>query len=132
MEFSNDGKSDGPALRTWSSDGQMLDVEITFFYTVNPKKAGDIYRKYESAWQLPLVRRAWGTIKTETTKHKTVDYFEKRNFIKVAIYNKLKVMLNEDGFDISSSDDVQFRQVGKLLYIGGCLVGINLDSLYDF
>lgn len=111
MEFSNDGKSDGPALKTWSSDGQILDVEITFFYTIDPKKAVDIYRKYEGAWQLPLVRRAWGTIKTETTRHATIDYFEKRGEIKKSIYARLKTMLNEDGFDISSADDVQFRQV---------------------
>jgi hypothetical protein len=108
MEFSSDGVSDGPTIKGWSSDGQLLEIEISFFYKLQSNRTAEIFLKYEDAWRLPLVRRCWGTIVTEATKWNTTDFFVNRDDIKIGLFNSLSAVLDEQAFSLI---DVQLRQL---------------------
>ncbi len=108
MEFKDDGLADGPALSTWSNDGQLLSLDMSIFYKVDKDRIFDIFERYEWRWRGPLIRRVWGAVKTETTKHITLEYFENREIIKASLFNATNAVLKAEGFILES---LQLRQV---------------------
>ena len=107
IDFSQSGQ-DGNSLRCWSRDGQLIYVDVSFFYEINPEKATTIFKNYENNWREQVVHISRGAIKSTTTFFNTTDFFSERIVLKESIHTSLDGALNPEGFNVL---DVQLRKI---------------------
>lgn len=69
------------ALRCWSKEGQLVEIDVGFYYRLNRTRVSDIYSKYGKDYHNRLTQIAVRSIKAVTIQYEATEFFEVRQNI---------------------------------------------------
>lgn len=90
IQFSNDHDSAGPPLRTRTSDGLEVTLEISFQYQLNVSILSDLYHKFGSEYEKIYVNMAMDLITMMATRYTATSFFSDRPTIAQHMEDALK------------------------------------------
>lgn len=90
IQFSNDHDSAGPPLRTRTSDGLEVTLEISFQYQLNVSILSDLYHKFGSEYEKIYVNMAMDLITMMATRYTATSFFSDRPTIARQMEDALK------------------------------------------
>lgn len=68
-------------LRAWSREGQLINIELGFYYRLDRDKIVDIYQRYNQDYHTRMTQIAIRAIKEVTIQYEAQDYFLLRKII---------------------------------------------------
>mmetsp|Transcript_3961 Transcript_3961/g.4380 ORF Transcript_3961/g.4380 Transcript_3961/m.4380 type:complete len:280 (-) Transcript_3961:345-1184(-) len=104
FEFANFDDAESEKLFCWTSNGQQVNLEVSFYFRLAKDKLPDFYYQYGSNWEGPFIRYAIGAIKDTTTDFQTTQFFEEREKIKQALLNAVTAV-----YKVRSNDAIEIK-----------------------
>ena len=95
LEFSKDGSADGPAIKSRTSDGLEVQIEISFQYKLNSAQLYNLFMKYEHQYKHVYENFAIDLISDLTTQYSSNQFFTQRQLIGQNIHQKLDIMFQK-------------------------------------
>lgn len=90
IEYSNDNGADLGPIRSRTSDGLEVILEISFQYELIPEKLYDLYMEFESQYRTIILNVAVDTLTDKATKYTAYNFFSDR----ARIGNEMQMALN--------------------------------------
>jgi regulator of protease activity HflC (stomatin/prohibitin superfamily) len=91
IDFSDDPEgSGGPPLSIFSSEGQTITCEISYFYRIDETRIHDLYKIAAMNYEVLLERKSQEVLKNVASRYRTTDFFLNREVIS----NEMRVTLN--------------------------------------
>lgn len=90
------GYTSSHALDVWSSDGQSIHIEASFYYKLLENRIHDIFYRYGTNFDAVVRAMAAETIRDIATTYATVDFFTNRTEIDNAMTSALTTRLYND------------------------------------
>lgn len=84
------------ALRAWSKEGQLIVVDLGFFYRLDRDKIVDIYERYDQDYHQRMVQIATRSIKQVTIQYEATNFFEDRLEIGQHMSRELRARMAEE------------------------------------
>lgn len=106
IQFSNDRDSSGPPLRSRTSDGLELTLEISFQYQLNTSVLSDLYHKFGTEYEKVYVNMAMDLVTSMATRYSATSFFSDRPTIARNMEDALK-----EHFDTAAFAEVPFFQL---------------------
>eukprot|EP00440_Ansanella_granifera_P073146 gb/GFBE01079373.1/.p1 GENE.gb/GFBE01079373.1/~~gb/GFBE01079373.1/.p1 ORF type:complete len:309 (+),score=85.86 gb/GFBE01079373.1/:1-927(+) len=98
IQFSFEGDSAGPPLRSRTSDGLEVALEISFQYQLNVTTLYDLYRKFGEDYEPIYVNMAMDLLTTSATKYNATGFFNDRQTIALGMEDELKGHFGQEAF----------------------------------
>jgi len=109
IQFSLDQGSAGPPMRSRTSDGLEVQLEVSFQYQLNFSTVYDLYRKFGTQYKPVFVNMATDIITAKATAYNATAFFMDRPAISLAMEDELKEAFETEAF--SSVPFFQLRSV---------------------
>lgn len=106
IQFSDESDSSGPALRSRTSDGLEVHLEVSFQFQLNSSSVYDLYEKFGTDYAPIFVNMAMNVITSSATEHNATAFFNDRTAIGLDMENKVK-----QGFDVAAYATVPYFQL---------------------
>lgn len=89
--------SGSAALRAWSKEGQLIVIELGFYYRLQRDNIVSLYKKYNHDYHARMIQIATRSIKQVTIMYDATDFFEDRTNIGNHMSRELRArMIEED------------------------------------
>lgn len=88
---------EGPtSLRAWSQEGQLIIVDLGFFYRLNRDRLVDIYKRYDQEYEQRVIQISTRAIKQITVQYNATNFFEDRTMIGNHMARELRKRMGEE------------------------------------
>jgi len=84
------------ALDAWSKEGQLINLDISFFYRLQRDNLVELYRRYGQGYDAVFYNIGIVTLKSVTIQYTAVDFFTKRREIGARMKSALRARLLEE------------------------------------
>lgn len=111
IDMSSDSGAQTNSLSCWSNEGMNVFLDISLFLKIEKEKLYDLYFLYGGNWYSTLVRLSSSTIKEVTVEFNALDFFTKREDIKVKIIDSLKDKYQTYTQNAVKLIDIQLRDI---------------------
>lgn len=111
IDMSSDNGAQTNSLSCWSNEGMNVFLDISLFLKIEKEKLYDLYFLYGGNWYSTLVRLSSSTIKEVTVEFNALDFFTKREDIKVKIIDSLKDKYQTYTQNAVKLIDIQLRDI---------------------
>lgn len=98
IQFASTPDSDAGMLKSRTSDGLEVELEVSFQYLIMPDKLYDLYMKYGSDYRPVYIRMATDILTTGATKYTANQFFTERSVIGRDMNAMLEHVLKEQAF----------------------------------
>jgi hypothetical protein len=75
IDFSSEREANAPSVKSRTSDGLEVDIEISFQYLIQSNKLYDLYMKYADNYQIPFEKIALDVLTDIATRHNADNFF---------------------------------------------------------
>lgn len=100
FDFGGDGFTEGQdvntALRAWSREGQLVILELTVLWRIEPSEIRELYLKYRTDYPDALQRIVIRTVKEESIRFNADDFFLERKNISIAFRDAVRNRLRPE------------------------------------
>lgn len=110
IQFSDEADSSGPSLRSRTSDGLEVVLEISFQYQVNASVVYKLYEKYGTSYDPVYVSMAIDLVTSMATEYNATAFFNDRTTIGLAMEDNIKSVFSTSAY--VSVPYFQLRSVG--------------------
>lgn len=83
-------------LRAWSKEGQLIHIDLGFYYRLDRDKIVDIYKKYDDGYHTRMIQIAIRSIKQVTIMYEASAFFEDRTLIGNHMARELRIRMAEE------------------------------------
>eukprot|EP00933_Yihiella_yeosuensis_P019152 TRINITY_DN15540_c1_g2_i1.p1 TRINITY_DN15540_c1_g2~~TRINITY_DN15540_c1_g2_i1.p1 ORF type:complete len:327 (+),score=53.70 TRINITY_DN15540_c1_g2_i1:40-981(+) len=98
IQFSNERGSSGGMLRSRTSDGLEVSLEVSFQYQLNVTSAYDLYHKFGTDYERIYVNMAMDLLTRVATIYNASQFFSDRQKIALGMEEELKSHFGTDGY----------------------------------
>ncbi|KRX03172.1 hypothetical protein PPERSA_10545 [Pseudocohnilembus persalinus] len=98
IDFSSDYGADYPGIKSRTSDGLEVDIEVSFQYQLDPTKLYDLYFKYNEDYHRVLDLMAIDILTTNTTEYSAYNFFWSRQEIATNMMAQLNKYFQKWGY----------------------------------
>eukprot|EP00386_Alphamonas_edax_P015136 GDKI01046315.1.p1 GENE.GDKI01046315.1~~GDKI01046315.1.p1 ORF type:complete len:321 (-),score=80.82 GDKI01046315.1:309-1229(-) len=105
ISFSNEPRSEWEELKSRTSDGLEVDLEISFQYLVDPTRLFDIYMKFAEQYDPIYVRFAQHVLTDITTDYTAYDFFQNPQKIR----DRMEEVLNTEFYEFAFANITSFQ-----------------------
>lgn len=84
------------ALRAWSREGQLINIDLGFYYRLDRDMLVDIYKRHSDDYNSRIVQIAIRSIKEVTIQYEATDFFEQRKRIGDHMSRDLRKRMREE------------------------------------
>jgi hypothetical protein len=84
------------ALDAWSKEGQLINLDISFYYRLQRNNLVELYRRYGQGYDAVFYNIGIVTLKSVTIQYTAVDFFTKRREIGARMKSALRARLLEE------------------------------------
>mmetsp|Transcript_100130 Transcript_100130/g.254677 ORF Transcript_100130/g.254677 Transcript_100130/m.254677 type:complete len:317 (-) Transcript_100130:80-1030(-) len=106
IQFSGDKDSLGPLLRSRTSDGLEVELEVSFQYQLNVTDIHSLYQSFGEKYEAVFVTIAMDLVTTLATRYNATSFFNDRMAISLDMEDELK-----DAFTMLAHVNVPFFQL---------------------
>lgn len=135
IELRGDSGEDS-RLRAWSIEGQLVEIDLSFYYKLQRDQLVNFYLRYGQDWKSQITRIAIRSIKQISIKYSTEEFFLKRQIIGDDMRETLRTRLAQEFVDlevfslrgINIPDDFEAKIVDKVVTTQNVKTEINLAA----
>lgn len=98
IQFSNEGSSAGPPLRSRTSDGLEVALEVSFQYQINASSVYQLYEKFGTDYEPIYVNMAMDYLTRMATAYNATAFFSDRQTIGLDMEEELKSHFGDEAF----------------------------------
>lgn len=92
--------TDTNKITSWSKEGQLITLDIAFYYRLQRDKVYDIYMRYDQEYDSRIRQIAMESIKMSTINYECEDFFTYRTEIGNSMFQNLRAVLLQEWTDV--------------------------------
>jgi len=96
MQYSASIYGEHAALRAWSAEGQLITIDLSFYFRLDRDQIINLYKRYEDQYYPRYSQISVRTLKAVTIQYTTVDFFTLRAAIGVHMKRDLRARLKQE------------------------------------